>query len=203
MERKLWSKDDPYPEGYLLANGGALCEMHHRHPEADFFPPQALRRWLDLPIVLPRQLDTGCIWDKWGMEIPRLADVARVRVPCLTISPRSEKENETVDIKILLGKPLVVTAIANASLAESVILAGYEPDTELFWLDPNHAEYVNAFGTDWELAVELWKRFEAALADGFAGIVIRNAYPFHAGNLGDHVGKIVQCSSSHSGTCVT
>ncbi len=71
VERALWLKNDPCPEGYLLANGASLCEIHHIAAEENYYPPQALRKWIGIETVLPQQLDPTKLWDKWGEEIPR------------------------------------------------------------------------------------------------------------------------------------
>lgn len=109
MERKLFLKDDLHPEGYHLDNGSSLCEQHHIAAEAGRFPPQALRRWLALPTILPQQLDPSRIWDKWGTEIPRAVLEKYPRTPYFNFSETQDPEDGYIDNNLLLGKPLVYT----------------------------------------------------------------------------------------------
>lgn len=111
LERKLWLQDDPHPEGYLLDNGASLCEQHHIHAEAGHFPPEALRRWLCLETVLPRQLDPTRLWDKWGKEIDRAAwgSPKYPRTPYFNFSESQDEEDGYIDNSLLLNKPLVIT----------------------------------------------------------------------------------------------
>ncbi len=109
IDRALWLKDDPCPEGYLLANGASLCEFHHIHAEENYYPPQALRRWLSLPTALPRQLDAAKIWNKWGNEIPVAPNNKWPRTPYLSVSPSIDPGDETIEPSAFLNKPLVVT----------------------------------------------------------------------------------------------
>lgn len=109
MERALWLKTDRCPEGYLLNNGASLCEKHHIAAEQNHFPPQALRWLLDLPTVLPQQLDPAKLWDKWGEEIPQAPNTKWPRTPYFPFSPSIETGDTTIDPSLLVNKPLVLT----------------------------------------------------------------------------------------------
>lgn len=126
IDRELWGKDDPYPEGYLLNNGASLCETHHLHAEQNDFPPQALRRWLSIPTVLPHQLDPNKIWDKWGNEIECATNTKWPRTPYLTISPSIDTKDHIVNAEQLLHKPLVITTKmdgANVTITKEKVTA--------------------------------------------------------------------------------
>jgi hypothetical protein len=109
MDRALWLKDDPYPEGYHLDNGASLCEQHHLDAEHGCFPPQALRHWLKLPTILPQQFDHAKIWDKWGKEVPRAVLEKYPRTPYFNFSETQDEEDGYIDTSLLLNKPLVAT----------------------------------------------------------------------------------------------
>ena len=111
LERHLWLADDPYPEGYHLANGASVCELHHRACESNAIPPQALRRWLNLETVLPQQLDPNKIWNKWGEEIKSSLHF-HAKYPGTPYFPFSETvdlDDDLIDIQCLLNKPLMFT----------------------------------------------------------------------------------------------
>ena len=111
IERRVWLKEDQFPEGYLLNNGASLCKDHHVHAEKGFFPPQALRHWLDLPTILPKLLNPLKIYDKWGNEIPSVGPkiVKYPKTPYLPFSPSVDREDKCIDLQLLLDKPLIVT----------------------------------------------------------------------------------------------
>lgn len=117
MERKLFCDGDPIPFGYDLNNGASLCEQHHIHAEEGYFPPQALRRWLGLPTVLPAICDKDKLYDKWGNEIAKAAEgqVKYPKTPYLNFSPSYNGGDRYIDTKDLLGKPLAVTVKRDGS----------------------------------------------------------------------------------------
>jgi len=94
-----------------------LCELHHSHAEAGFFPPQALRRWIGLPILLPAICATGHLYDKWGNEIPKAPaeHVKYPKTPYFNFSPSFESGDRYIDSKDLLGKPLAITVKKDGS----------------------------------------------------------------------------------------
>ncbi len=126
IERSLWLKDDPCPEGYLLDNGASLCEIHHIHAEENYYPPQALRHWIGTPIVLPKQLDTGRIWDKWGEEIPASPNTKWPRTPYLSFSPTIDPDDDLIESSEFINKPLVITIKmdgANVTISKDKVTA--------------------------------------------------------------------------------
>jgi hypothetical protein len=114
VERACWTKGDPNPEGYLLANGASLCETHHIHAEKNYYPPQALRNWLNLPTVLPACFDPAKLYDKWGNEIAPAVNGKYPKTPYLPFSPTAD-EDKAVALADLVGKPLVVTVKMDGS----------------------------------------------------------------------------------------
>lgn len=61
MDRKLWADG-----GYYLENGASVCGLHHWSCEKGWIKPDELRKKLNLPTLLPPQLDPDFIYDKWG-----------------------------------------------------------------------------------------------------------------------------------------
>jgi hypothetical protein len=112
LERRLFCEGDPLPGGYDVDNGASLCEIHHIHAEKDYFPPQALRRWIGITnIVLPVICNDSCLYDKWGNIIdksPRTY-VKYPKTPYLNFSPSYSEGDRYIDTKNLLGKPLQVS----------------------------------------------------------------------------------------------
>lgn len=117
MERRLFCDGDPLPGGYDLNNGASLCEQHHIHAEEGYFPPQALRRWLGIPTVLPALCKKDVIYDKWGNEIGKAphAHAKYPKTPYLNFSPGYENGDRYIDTKDLLGKPLAITVKKDGS----------------------------------------------------------------------------------------
>lgn len=121
IERELW-RDPDHRHGYLLDNGASLCETHHRHSEANFIPPQALRLWAGIERrVLPSQLDPGKFWTKWGDEIPgpNRVHIKYPHTPYLPFSPSSDSA-DVADAgymvpENLVGKPCVITTKMDGS----------------------------------------------------------------------------------------
>lgn len=159
IERRLWLKDDPLPEGYDLNNGASLCELHHLHAEAGYFPPQALRHWLDIPTILPAMMNPLKIYDKWGNEIPSVGPeiVKYPKTPYLPFSPSVDREDRVIDIKNLLGKPLVVTTKMDGSCvtltknhvgARNALTAGH-PSFNL--LKAKHAQFKDVISDNMQL----------------------------------------------------
>lgn len=128
MERALWLADDLFPEGYHPHNGASVCELHHRACEANAIPPAALRRWLNVPTILPQQLDPNKIWNKWGEEIkPSLRVQAKYpSTPYLPISETQDGNSGVIDPELLLNKPLAFTIKmdgSNVMLTREVVTA--------------------------------------------------------------------------------
>jgi hypothetical protein len=117
MERRLFTDGDPIPWGYHIDNGASLCELHHRHAEEGYFPPQALRRWLEVPTILPAICDPNKLYDKWGNEIPSAPSkhVKYPKTPYLNFSPGYESGDRYIANKELVGKPLAVTVKKDGS----------------------------------------------------------------------------------------
>jgi hypothetical protein len=112
MERRLYTDNDPILWGYDIDNGASLCEIHHRHAEANFFPPQALRRWLKIEeVVLPAVCPKGKLYDKWGNEIASVPPehVKYPKTPYLPFSPGYAAGDRYISLADLIGKPLAVT----------------------------------------------------------------------------------------------
>lgn len=112
MERRLFCDGDPLPGGYDKDNGASLCEIHHIHAEEGYFPPQALRDWIGIDkIILPIICKKDCFYDKWGNEIAKAPSyqIKYPKTPYLNISPSYDNDDEIIDTKSLVGKPLSVT----------------------------------------------------------------------------------------------
>jgi len=109
IERALW-KAKGEQGGYFPDNGVSLCGLHHKHAEADYFPPTACRIWAGIEQrVLPQDLDPSSWYTKWG-EIIKSALRQKVKypsIPYLPFSPRKEDRDDIINLNTLLHKPLV------------------------------------------------------------------------------------------------
>lgn len=132
IERALW-KDEAEQGGYLVDNGVSVCEVHHRHAEKDFIPPQALRQWARIPRrVLPKQLDASKVYTKWGIELtPPNRDLVKYpHTRYLNFTPGCDKldvdECGYIETEKLLDKPLVITLKldgSNVKLTSEIVTA--------------------------------------------------------------------------------
>ena len=112
MERRLFTDGDPIPWGYHINNGASLCEAHHKHAEENFFPPQALRRWLKIEeVILPAVCLPGKLYDKWGNEIASVSEthVKYPKTPYLPFSPGYAHGDRYISLSDLINKPLAIT----------------------------------------------------------------------------------------------
>jgi hypothetical protein len=118
IERALW-KDSDEEGGYLLDNGASVCGKHHIHAEKNFFPPQALRDWAGIERrVIPKQLDSSFIYDKWGVKLnpPNRQEWELIKyphTPYLTFSPSVDEKDLSdsgyFDITNFVDKPSIMT----------------------------------------------------------------------------------------------
>ena len=107
IERKLWARDEN--EGYFADNGVSVCERHHKLAEV-IIPPQMLRKWaLISNRVMPKALNAGKDYDKWGVEL-KMPTREYIKFPSTPYLPFSEQVGEFVtDSMLLLNMPLLVT----------------------------------------------------------------------------------------------
>ena len=69
IERKLWVEKDELG-GYFMENGASVCEDHHRACERTDISVEDVRQACGIQVaILPRQLEPGRRYDKWGNEV--------------------------------------------------------------------------------------------------------------------------------------
>jgi len=114
LERKLWINKEQ-KEGYLIDNGVSVCEEHHKLAERNVICPQVFRMWLNLPTVLPIQLNGNKDYNKWGEEM-KMPNRHFVKYPSTAYLPFSENiiakrvtSNPISDIDIFINIPIVIT----------------------------------------------------------------------------------------------
>ena len=127
IERKLW-KDEKEREGYLIDNGVSVCEYHHKLAERNVICPQVFRMWLNLPTVLPTQLDSNKDYNKWGEEMKKPTRKI-VKYPSTSYLPFSENiiakkatSNPISKNSDFVGLPLVISMKMDGS---NVILTNH------------------------------------------------------------------------------
>lgn len=64
IERSEWNDG-----GYYQRNGASVCNRHHQLAEADYIPPQAFWRWLDIEPLTPDGMPENVT--KWGEELDK------------------------------------------------------------------------------------------------------------------------------------
>jgi len=121
IERRLWT-DSSERLGYFLENGASLCGKHHQFgAETCSIQPQVLRRWLNLPVRLPKEWDREKSYDKWGnaLKRPTRHHIKYPSTPYLHISPGYDVNDINLpDLKSFLNVPLVVTIKMDGSNAQ-------------------------------------------------------------------------------------
>lgn len=115
VERKLWSD-----EGYYMNNGASLCNFHHKQAENNTLCPQYLRHLLQIDTIIPSRFDNTIDYDKWGkpFEMPREHNFKYPTTWYLPFSPSvadEDKRNKHIDLKHLIGVPLVITIKVDGS----------------------------------------------------------------------------------------
>lgn len=153
IERALWKEDTEFG-GYIPDNGVSVCELHHKHAEANFIPPQALRQWAGIKNrVLPAQFDASKIYDKWGTPLipPNRELVKYPHTRYLTFTPGFDKldvdECGYMEITNMYNKPLVITMKmdgSNVKLTSEIVTArnGHSAGHKSFdFLKSKHASF--------------------------------------------------------------
>lgn len=112
IERALWTDKSEFG-GYIPDNGVSVCEIHHKHAEKNFFPPQALRDWAGIENrILPKGFDPNNWYTKWGDELkhPTRELCKYPSTMYLPFSPEYDvSKRGLIEIETLLHKPLVMT----------------------------------------------------------------------------------------------
>ena len=165
IERALWN-DEKEMGGYIVDNGASVCELHHKHAESNFIPPQALRQWAGIKQrVLPMQLNTDIYYDKWGVPLafPNRTLVKYPHTRYLTFSPSNDKSDVDecgfIQTEHLCDKPLVFTIKmdgSNVKMTSEIVTArnGHSADHKSFdFIKARHSkfkhlipEHISVFG---------------------------------------------------------